>query len=402
MKKYFILIIFTLLFFSSESYSQWYVQYQNTSGNYDVRCLNRNTVWACGGGFIIKTIDGGKNWTRYNFPYTIMQVHPVNDSVVYACGYYVILKTTNAGNKWTYLWSGVIDDAIFYGLWFNNEETGWFGGDRVAMRTTNGGETFIDSMYIDSELHDIHFKDDSVGNAATFSRMFGTTNAGINWYPVTLPSSLATPFTERVTFVGDTGWAVSYGKTVFKTTNYGISWDSITNIPLGSQHLAFSIEFPSSLTGYCGGSFGKIFKTTDGGFNWFISLNIFANSINSISSFNDSIVWATRSGILHTTNGGGLIVSQNENSFLVDNHYELFQNYPNPFNSSTVIKFKIVDDSYVSLKIYDLLGREVVEFFKGRLKPGEYKEVFDGRDLNSGVYFYSLELLNEVDNNIVY
>ncbi len=89
-----------------------------------------------------------------------------------------------------------------------------------------------------------------------------------------------------------------------------------------------------------------------------------------------------------------------KNSYIVEKQFELFQNYPNPFNSSTVIKFKIVDDSYVSLKIYDLLGREVVEFFKGRLKPGEYKEVFDGRDLNSGVYFYSLELLNEVDNTL--
>ena len=107
---------------------------------------------------ILETINGGKDWIVQEVPYTLMQIHPVNDSVVYACGYYVILKTINARNNWTYLWSGVIDDAIFYGLWFNNVETGWFGGDRVAMRTTNGGETFIDSMYIDSELHDIHFK----------------------------------------------------------------------------------------------------------------------------------------------------------------------------------------------------------------------------------------------------
>ncbi|MDQ3022133.1 MAG: hypothetical protein M3R36_16405 [Bacteroidota bacterium] len=47
----------------------------------------------------------------------------------------------------------------------------------------------------------------------------------------------------------------------------------------------------------------KFFKTTDRGFNWSISLSAVSNSIKSISSFNDSIVWAIRSGVINTTNG---------------------------------------------------------------------------------------------------
>ncbi|MDQ3022134.1 MAG: hypothetical protein M3R36_16410 [Bacteroidota bacterium] len=53
-----------------------------------------------------------------------------------------------------------------------------------------------------------------------------------------------------------------------------------------------------------------------------------------------------------------MIVSQNE-FILVDNYFELFQNNPNPFNSSTIIRFRIKSHSFVTLRIYDLIGKEM-------------------------------------------
>ncbi|MBX7043259.1 MAG: hypothetical protein K1X85_10170 [Ignavibacteria bacterium] len=46
---------------------------------------------------IIKTANGGKQWSVIEMPYTLMLIHPVNNNVIYVCGFYVILKTTNAG-----------------------------------------------------------------------------------------------------------------------------------------------------------------------------------------------------------------------------------------------------------------------------------------------------------------
>ena len=83
------------------------------------------------------------------------------------------------------------------------------------------------------------------------------------------------------------------------------------------------------------------------------------------------------------------------------------QNYPNPFNPSTKIKFDVSKfpsgrrsavaegvpagrGGFVTLKVYDALGREVQTLVNETLQPGTYETTFDGSNLNSGVYFYKL------------
>ena len=78
--------------------------------------------------------------------------------------------------------------------------------------------------------------------------------------------------------------------------------------------------------------------------------------------------------------------------------FNLFQNYPNPFNPSTTIKFAIpsvgdanfASPTSVSLKIYDVIGREISTLVNGQLQPGSYEVKFDGSGLSSGLYFYTL------------
>ncbi|MFZ4592269.1 MAG: T9SS type A sorting domain-containing protein, partial [Ignavibacteria bacterium] len=70
---------------------------------------------------------------------------------------------------------------------------------------------------------------------------------------------------------------------------------------------------------------------------------------------------------------------------------ELFQNFPNPFNPVTKIKFSIPTASFVSLKVYDALGRNISNLLNENMNPGVYFSPFNGSDLNSGVYFYTLE-----------
>lgn len=71
---------------------------------------------------------------------------------------------------------------------------------------------------------------------------------------------------------------------------------------------------------------------------------------------------------------------------------ELFQNYPNPFNPTTTIGFRVQGSGFVSLKIFDLLGREVLTLVHEELGSGSYSRTFDGSSLASGVYLYRLEV----------
>lgn len=78
-------------------------------------------------------------------------------------------------------------------------------------------------------------------------------------------------------------------------------------------------------------------------------------------------------------------------------NYNLSQNYPNPFNPSTSISFDIPDQSYVTLKIYDLLGRVVDNLVNEELNSGSYNIIWNAENLSSGVYFYSLITENFTD-----
>ena len=74
------------------------------------------------------------------------------------------------------------------------------------------------------------------------------------------------------------------------------------------------------------------------------------------------------------------------------NSFALMQNYPNPFNSTTEISFDILQQSYVSLKIYDLSGREVTTLVNENLIGGSYKTIFNADDIPSGMYIYRLQV----------
>lgn len=71
--------------------------------------------------------------------------------------------------------------------------------------------------------------------------------------------------------------------------------------------------------------------------------------------------------------------------------YQLQQNYPNPFNPTTIIKFEIPEVSEISLKIYDILGREVSTLVNEQKQSGFYEVEFNASELSSGIYFYQLQ-----------
>ena len=78
--------------------------------------------------------------------------------------------------------------------------------------------------------------------------------------------------------------------------------------------------------------------------------------------------------------------------------FNLHQNYPNPFNPSTIIRFDIPSGELVSLKIYNSLGQEVANLVNKELTAGSYEYIFDGSDLSSGVYFYTLKTKDFIDS----
>ncbi len=105
--------------------------------------------------------------------------------------------------------------------------------------------------------------------------------------------------------------------------------------------------------------------------------------------------------LVYFTGGGGTangIISlekdQTTNVRVLNNNpaeFRLYQNYPNPFNPSTKIKFNLAESGHISLKIYDMLGKEAAEIVNENLSAGTYEFTFDANYLSSGIYFYELK-----------
>ncbi|HRI85082.1 MAG TPA: choice-of-anchor B family protein [Ignavibacteria bacterium] len=100
------------------------------------------------------------------------------------------------------------------------------------------------------------------------------------------------------------------------------------------------------------------------------------NETDSLFSSNSSLIIFKRNSV------GIQNISQT-----IPAEYKLYDNYPNPFNPSTNIEFDIPENSSVSLNIYDVSGKLILQLLNDELSPGKYKYTLNGNNLNSGVYF---------------
>lgn len=84
-------------------------------------------------------------------------------------------------------------------------------------------------------------------------------------------------------------------------------------------------------------------------------------------------------------------------SIVAPKEFALYQNYPNPFNPSTTINFQVPVTAQVTLKVFDVLGNEVITIVNEVKQAGSYDVTFNGAGLSSGVYFYQLKARNFID-----
>ena len=83
--------------------------------------------------------------------------------------------------------------------------------------------------------------------------------------------------------------------------------------------------------------------------------------------------------------------SEEKEISFIPTEYKLEQNYPNPFNPNTTIEYGVPEASFVKIKVFDVLGREVVTLVNEEKPVGTYRVKFNGSNLNSGIYFYRME-----------
>jgi hypothetical protein len=229
------------------------------------------------------------------------------------------------------------------------------------------------------------------------------TDGGNNWFPITSEGNV---FSYMYFIDSLTGWKCYYSE-MKKTTNGGLNWVN-QQLPQGgniypSYMTEFSVLNKDTIWGVGGTYFfpggrlrGIVYRTTNGGNNWHYqipdtSINIYGYKY--IKFINKRIGWVyNESSGAHTVIEGdtGFVMSNNQISSTIPNQYKLEQNYPNPFNPLTNIKYQITNNSFITLKVYNILGKEIMILVNKKQSPGTYEVKFNGSNFSSGIYFYTL------------
>jgi photosystem II stability/assembly factor-like uncharacterized protein len=440
-------VLFTLTLLYSESLnaqSGWFPQATETTNNLNSICfINSTTGWVVGdNNVILKTTNGGLNWAPASFipplndEFTFKAVCFSNSSTGWVAGdifkcppgqhFRVIINTNNSGESWDV---NLIDNkSELNSICYRNIDAGFAVGPNTILKSTDLGKSWENQRFPYGEndyytFRAVCFINPSTGWVAGdlfrnplnsyYKAILRTEDGGANWtqqylgncaglYSINFPSALI-------------GWAVGYN-IILKTINKGDSWTEQT---FGSENCDYylnSVFFINSLRGWVAGGlrcdpgsgYSKIILiTSDGGVNWNeVSISAEENNylLHSVFFVNEMTGWAVGDGgaILKTTNGGFnfTIGIESENN-TIPGSSNLYQNYPNPFNPTTRIIFQVPlskggIQGVVSLKVYNILGKDVATLVNEKLQPGIYEVTFDGSDLSSGVYFYKLSVGNYV------
>jgi len=317
----------------------------------------------------------------------------------------VIHKTTDGGNTWQKNVLSTTEGDFGFQIQFADINTGWLlyfnFTTQVAtfLKTTDGGNNWVPFngagifYFVDANNGWSYYGSGQNGAEPPF-KILRTTNGGTDWVEQFSDNTIGV---YNAIFFSDVnnGWIVGDAGKVLKTTDGGANWNYVTNSGINPLERSKAVFFIDANIGWIStkdvAGNAVIQHTTDGGSSWAqqsVPVNDqYGNRVYSIFFVDAQNGWLTTSGTQICRYTGTTNVDDDINSV---NEFKLEQNYPNPFNPSTSIHYTIGSSQFVRLKVYNVLGDEIVTLVDENKSAGSYQVDFNASSLTSGVYFYSL------------
>jgi hypothetical protein len=308
-----------------------------------------------------------------------------------------IYKSTNSGQNWFRSSNGII---VGNGAWYAFTESIVRIGDNLftgaytgIFRSTDGGDhwlaTNITGDHVGAKAFTLH-------NGILFAAResintpygYKSTDGGLTW------QSLTTITMPTITFLSEPPniWSGTI-EGVWLSTNNGANWGPRMNgLPPDPYNSSIIRVNGTMITSVKFGGSGILASRNDGVLWEDFGQGLpFLTNIDKLIVYGDKILAATSEGLYQRdlSDIPTSVESQDNNNLPAD--YYLSQNYPNPFNPSTVIEYSIPSPLHVTLKVYDIVGREVTTLIDEDKSSGNYQANFDASTLSGGLYFYKLQ-----------
>ncbi len=385
-------------------------------GGEQVFFVDNNYGWILSmGNQILKTIDGGESWSPIRIDLQgndrIYSIYFLNRDIGWGVGgSYLppsgcIYKTTDGGLKWNRMSIDTLLNGFYFSsVSFANENIGWVAGNDnilngILIKTVDGGKSWQKQKNSYNEmLYSVCCKDTNLAWAVggsdygyafeNVSFFLRTSDGGRNWISIKQRG----PVLYSVDFINAAiGWAVGASGLIYHTSDGGVSWnlqESRTSNDL------MSADFFDEDNGWAVGKRGTILKFN--GIYWASQISGTYRDLSSVFALDSHSGWIVGSGVvLHSSDNQQTSVI-NKMTDQVLSRFMLGQNYPNPFNQATIIKYELPNSTHVELKIYDLLGQELITLIDEEQADGFHAVQWNGKNhiglpMPSGMYLFRLE-----------
>ena len=360
----------------------WSVQDANPSQNFrftSVQFLDENFGWISAiYGRIFLTTDGGENWQQIEIPdlESLMSVFFIDRNNGWAVGENgTIAKSTDGGFTWEYQFSGVEANTLT-SVFFLDNATGWVAGEggTIIFTEDGGGDISFNTFF----QHDRNLPIPDPGEVTDIIDVY-----------------VSPKVKSDFTLTGVTVFIDSVIHPEVSDLVFLLSHSNITDTLIIQNEISGNNIISCTLTDAASLSLAEGVSPYQGSYKPRIPLTVFSGvdpdgqwtlTVKDMVSGNSGILQAWGLKLFFDISTG--LTSDYP---IVPGEYKLYQNYPNPFNPGTTIQWQMPKSCFVTLKIYDVLGREVITLINKELDAGKYEICFDASPYSSGVYFYQID-----------
>ncbi len=373
------------VFRSTDFGSTWFKPTTLTGENITAICVDQDNYTYVGtlGNRIYKSAQTGSGW--YQTPSGVVggevNAFAKSGTVVFAGTDEGLFSSSNHGVDWKNMTSAFFGGAV-YDVAVNAANDVFVTSNFGLYRSTDGGEHWISaglSSYGTTRL--CITPQNTIFVNTTANGIYSSTNNGETWnYSGLVDSGIVCLTADAYGTVFAGGFAK-----VYRSTDNGSSWMSRS---VGTGQI-----FNMVTNGYhvFAGTPAGVYNSVDNGVTWSAMslLGLKQTTVLSLAFDNNSNL------IVGTYLGGVYAYNQTITAVRpigeLPTETRLLQNYPNPFNPTTILSFVIRHSSFVTLKIYNILGEEVSTLIDEVKEPGEYSVPWNATGFSSGVYFYRLQ-----------